>query len=140
MNGHDIPSPSVPKAVPQDICDIGDNSGSVNVVIYADTAEFAVSSIRHWWQYVGSRRCPNTKKLLICADAGGSNGDRLHLRKVELQRYADARGLEIGVCHFPPGTSKWSKNEHQLYTFINVNWPGKPLTGYQLIITNSCQS
>jgi hypothetical protein len=106
----------------------------VNVGIAADTAEFAVSSIRYWWQYVGSRRYPDSKKLLICADAGGSNGYRLRLWKKELQRFCDARGIEISVCHFPPGTSKWNKIEHRLFSFISINWRGKPLTSYQVII------
>lgn len=134
VNGHDFPDPKVPKAVPYGIYDVGKDSGWVNVGIAADTAEFAVSSIRYWWQYVGSRRYPDSKKLLICADAGGSNGYRLRLWKKELQRFCDARGIEISVCHFPPGTSKWNKIEHRLFSFISINWRGKPLTSYQVII------
>lgn len=134
VNDHDFPDPKVPKAIPYGIYDIGNDSGWVNVGITADTAEFAVSSIRHWWQYIGSRRYPNSKKLLICADAGGSNGYRLRLWKKELQRFADARGIEISVSHFPPGTSKWNKIEHRLFSFISTNWRGKPLTSYQVII------
>lgn len=134
VNGHDFPDPKVSKAIPYGIYDIGDNSGWVNVGITADTGEFAVSSIRYWWQYIGSRRYSNSKKLLICADAGGSNGYRLRLWKKELQRFADARGVEISVCHFPPGTSKWNKIEHRLFSFISINWRGKPLTSYQVII------
>lgn len=134
VNGHDFPDPKVPKAIPYGIYDIGDDSGWVNIGIMADTAEFAVSSIRHWWQYVGSRRYSNSKKLLICADAGGSNGYRLRLWKKELQRFADAREIEISVSHFPPGTSKWNKIEHRLFSFISTNWRGRPLTSYQVII------
>lgn len=134
VNSHDFPDPNVPKAIPYGIYDIGDNSGWVNVGITSDTAEFAVSSIRHWWQYVGSRRYPHSKKLLICADAGGSNGYRLRLWKKELQRFADTRGIEVLISHFPPGTSKWNKIEHRLFSFISINWRGKPLTSYQVII------
>lgn len=134
VNGHDFPDPKVPKAIPYGVYDVGDDSGWVNIGITADTGEFAVSSIRHWWQYVGSRRYPDSKKLLICADAGGSNGYRLRLWKKELQRFADARGIEVLVSHFPPGTSKWNKIEHRLFSFISTNWRGKPLTSYQVII------
>jgi len=134
VSGHDFPDPKVSKAIPYGIYDIGDNSGWVNVGVTADTAEFAVSSIRYWWQYIGSRRYPNATKLLICADAGGSNGYRLRLWKKELQRFAEARGIAISVCHFPPGTSKWNKIEHRLFSFISINWRGKPLTSYQVII------
>ena len=134
VNGHDFPDPKVSKAIPYGIYDIGDNSGWVNVGVTADTAEFAVSSIRYWWQYVGSRRYPNATKLLICADAGGSNGYRLRLWKKEIQKFSDTRGIEVSVCHFPPGTSKWNKIEHRLFSFISINWRGKPLTSYQVII------
>lgn len=134
VNGHDFPDPKVSKAIPYGIYDIGDNSGWVNIGITADTAEFAVSSIRYWWQYVGSRRYVGSKRLLICADAGGSNGYRLRLWKRALQQLADARGIEISVCHFPPGTSKWNKIEHRLFSFISINWRGKPLTSYQVVI------
>ena len=118
VNGHDFPDPAVSKAIPYGIYDVGYNSGLVNVGITADTAEFAVSSIRYWWQYIGSRRYPKSRKLLICADAGGSNGYRLRLWKKELQRFADTRGIKVSVCHFPPGTSKWNKIEHRLFSFI----------------------
>jgi len=134
VNGHDFPDPKVSKAIPYGIYDVGDNSGWVNIGVTADTAEFAVSSIRYWWQYVGSRRYSKSRKLLICADAGGSNGYRLRLWKKELQRFSDAQGIEISVCHFPPGTSKWNKIEHRLFSFISINWRGKPLTSYQVII------
>ena len=134
VNCHDFPDPKISKAIPYGIYDLGDNSGWVNVGITADTAEFAVSSIRYWWQYVGSKKYDHSNSILICADAGGSNGYRLRLWKYELQRLADARRLEIFVCHFPPGTSKWNKIEHRLFSFISANWRGKPLTSYQVII------
>ncbi|HED14330.1 MAG TPA: ISAzo13 family transposase, partial [Gammaproteobacteria bacterium] len=131
VNGHDFPDPKVSKAIPYGIYDIGNDSGWVNVGITADTAEFAVSSISHWWKYVGSHRYSDSKKLLICADAGGSNGYRLRLWKRELQQLVDTCEIEISVCHFPPGTSKWNKIEHRLFSFISLNWRGKPLTSYQ---------
>ena len=134
VNGHDFPDPKVSKAIPYGIYDIGNDSGWVNVGITADTAEFAVSSISHWWKYVGSHRYSDSKKLLICADAGGSNGYRLRLWKRELQQLVDTCEIEISVCHFPPGTSKWNKIEHRLFSFISLNWRGKPLTSYQGII------
>jgi len=134
VNTHDFPDPKVPKAIPYGIYDLAEDSGWVHVGVTSDTAEFAVSSIRHWWQYVGSRRYPQARKLLICADAGGSNGYRLRLWKRELQRFADARQLEVSVCHFPPGTSKWNKVEHRLFSFISMNWRGKPLSSYQVVI------
>ena len=134
VNGHDFPGPSVSKAIPYGIYDIGNNSGLVNVGITADTAEFAVSSIRYWWQHVGRKRYPDSKKLLICADAGGSNGYRLRLWKKEIQKLSDSKKIEISVCHFPPGTSKWNKIEHRLFSFISINWRGKPLISYQVII------
>lgn len=134
VNGHDFPDPNVPKAIPYGIYDLADNSGWISVGITADTGEFAVSSIEKWWTSVGSKRYPQSKELLICADAGGSNGYRLNLWKRELQRFADARCLEISVRHFPPGTSKWNKIEHRLFSFISMNWRGKPLLTYKIII------
>lgn len=134
VNGHDFPDPKVPKAIPYGVYDIGNNSGWVNVGITADTAEFAVASIRYWWQYIGSKRYPKATKILICADAGGSNSYRSRLWKKEIQDLADSKQLEIVICHFPPGTSKWNKIEHRLFSFISINWRGKPLTTYQVII------
>lgn len=134
VNGHDFPGPEVSKATPYGVYDVGDNSGWVNVGVTKDTAQFAVSSIRYWWQYVGSRRYPKAKKLLICADAGGSNSYRSRLWKKELQGFCDARKISVSVCHFPPGTSKWNKIEHRLFSFISINWRGKPLSTYQVII------
>ena len=134
VNGHDFPDQSVPKAIPYGVYDIGNNAGWVNVGITADTAEFAVSSIRYWWKKNGRKRYHKSKRLLICADAGGSNGYRSHLWKKELQRFADEEKIQIAVRHFPPGTSKWNKIEHRLFSFISVNWRGKPLETYKTII------
>lgn len=133
VNGHDFPN-GVPKAIPYGVYDIGNNSGWVNVGVTADTAEFAVNSIRYWWKTVGEKLYPKTKALLICADAGGSNGYRSRLWKRELQKFSDSEKISITVCHFPPGTSKWNKIEHRLFSFISINWRGKPLRTYQTII------
>jgi transposase len=133
VNGHDFPN-GVPKAIPYGVYDIGNNSGWVNVGVTADTAEFAVNSIRYWWKTVGEKLYPKTKALLICADAGGSNGYRSRLWKRELQKFSDSEKIAISVCHFPPGTSKWNKIEHRLFSFISINWRGKPLRTYQTII------
>ena len=114
--------------------DIGQNAGWVNVGIDHDTAAFAVESIRRWWQTVGTSVYPNATRLLITADCGGSNGYRVRLWKLELQRLGDETGLALSVSHFPPGTSKWNKIEHRLFSFITQNWRGKPLISYQVII------
>jgi hypothetical protein len=134
VNGHDFPDPEVPKAVPYGVYDIADNKGWVNVGMTSDTAEFAVESIRQWWKRMGKKRYPKTKSLLVFADAGGSNGYRSRLWKKEIQDFADEQLLNITICHFPPGTSKWNKIEHRLFSFISVNWRGKPLLTYQIII------
>jgi transposase len=131
---HDFPDPKVPKAVPYGVYDIGDNSGWVNVGIDADTAEFAVESIRQWWRRLGCKKYPKTKSLLICADSGGSNAHRSHLWKRELQKLANQFDLSISVCHFPPGTSKWNKIEHRLFSYITMNWRGKPLVSYEAVV------
>lgn len=134
VNGHDFPDPQVPKAVPYGVNDLAGNQGWVNVGITSDTAEFAVESIRKWWHVMGKKRYPQSRKLLIFADAGGSNGYRARLWKHELQMLSDQINSEITVCHFPPGTSKWNKIEHRLFSFISMNWRGKPLLSYQTII------
>jgi transposase len=131
---HDFPDPTVPKAVPYGIYDIGGDAGWVSVGIDADTAEFAVESIRQWWRWMGKKRYPTAKDLLICADSGGSNGYRSHLWKRELHKLANQQKMRITVCHFPPGTSKWNKIEHRLFSFISMNWRGRPLTDYQTIV------
>ena len=114
VRGHDFPTPDVPRAYPFGIYDIGRNTGFVNVGTDHDTGAFAVASIRGWWRHEGKRLYPNAATILITADAGGSNGWRLRLWKVELQKFADDTGLPIAVCHFPPGTSKWNKIEHRV--------------------------
>ena len=132
--GHDFAAPSVPRAYPYGIYDLGQNTGFVNVGTDHDTATFAVASIRGWWRQEGRRLYPGSTRLLITADGGGSNGYRLRLWKWELQRLADQTGLEIAVCHFPPGTSKWNKVEHRLFSFISSNWRGEPLRDYETVV------
>ena len=134
VNGHDFPGPEVPRAYPYGIYDLGRNRGFVNVGTDHDTAAFAVASIRGWWRAEGQRLYPAASQLLITADGGGSNGYRLRLWKVELQRLADQTGLALAVCHFPPGTSKWNKVEHRLFSFISSNWRGEPLRDYETIV------
>lgn len=131
---HDFPDPKVPKAVPYGVYDVGRNEGWVNVGIDADTSEFAVESIRQWWRRMGKKRYPKAKKLLICADAGGSNGYRGRLWKWELQKLANQCRFEITVLHFPPATSKWNKIEHRLFSYISMNWRGRPLVDYQTVV------
>jgi hypothetical protein len=134
VNGHDFPDPSVPRAHPYGIYELTRNRGFVNVGTDHDTATFAVASIRAWWRAEGRRAYPTARRLLITADAGGSNGARLRLWKWELQRLADALRLPITVCHFPPGTSKWNKVEHRLFAFISANWRGEPLADYATVV------
>ena len=131
---HDFPGPSVPRAYPYGIYDLARNTGFVNVGTDHDTGAFAVASIRGWWRAEGCRLYPQTQRLLITADGGGSNGYRLRQWKLELQRFADAAGLTIMVCHVPPGTSKWNKVEHRLFSFISTNWRGEPLRDYETIV------
>ncbi len=122
------------KAIPYGIYDINMNNGFVNVGIDHNTSEFAVESIRQWWNKIGKKNYPNAKELLICADGGGSNASRSRLWKFYLQKFANKTGLKITVCHFPPGTSKWNKIEHKMFSFISMNWRGKPLIDYEIII------
>lgn len=131
---HDFPDPKVPKAVPYGVYDIGKNAGWVNVGISSDTAEFAVESIRQWWRKMGRRKYSAAKSLLITADSGGSNGYRLHLWKRELQEFCNETRLDVTVCHFPPGTSKWNKIEHRLFSYITKNWRGRPLLDYETVV------
>ena len=119
---------------PYGVYDMKDNSGWVSVGVSADTSEFAVESIRRWWNSVGYERYSQARELFITADCGGSNGYRTRLWKLELQRLADELGVPITVCHFPPGTSKWNKIEHRLFSFITINWRGKPLRTYQTVV------
>ena len=132
---HDFVIPELGRATPYGVYDLAANAGWVNVGIDHDTAAFAVESIRRWWQQAGRERYPQAQRLLITADGGGSNGSRLRLWKWELQRLADETGLTISVCHFPPGTSKWNKIEHRLFSFISQNWRGTPLVSYAVILS-----
>jgi hypothetical protein len=134
VQGHDFPSPEVPRAYPYGIYDLGRNAGFVNVGTDHDTGAFAVASIRGWWRFEGKRLYPEAKLILITADAGGSNGSRLRLWKFELQKLADETGLSLSICHFPPGTSKWNKIEHRLFSFISSNWRGEPLRDYETVV------
>jgi len=131
---HDFPAPTVPRAYPYGIYDLARNTGFVNVGTDHDTGAFAVASIRGWWRAEGLRLYPQARRLLMTADGGGSNGYRLRQWKLELQRFADAAGLTLMVCHFPPGTSKWNKVEHRLFSFISTNWRGEPLRDYETIV------
>jgi hypothetical protein len=134
VKGHDFPDPDVPRAHPYGIYDLAANCGFVNVGTDHDTASFAVASIRKWWHSQGRRTYPAAKQLLITADSGGSNGSRLRLWKWELQCLANESGMPISVCHFPPGTSKWNKVEHRLFSFISSNWRGVPLVDYETVV------
>ena len=134
VNTHDFPSDSTGKAVPYGIYDITANTGWVNVGTDHDTAAFAVESIRRWWHTRGSHDYPNATRLLITADAGGSNGYRSRAWKTELAALAAGTGLAITVCHLPPGTSKWNKIEHRLFCHITMNWRGRPLTSHEVIL------
>jgi hypothetical protein len=130
----DFPSLAQGKALPYGVYDTGQNRAVVNVGVTHDTAEFAVESIRRWWKLDGRRSYPAAGRLLICADAGGSNGNRLRAWKLHLQQMADQIRIPITVCHYPPGTSKWNKIEHRLFSFISLNWRGQPLINYETII------
>ena len=134
VNTHDFPDKELGKAIPYGIYDVGANEGWVSVGISADTCQFAVNSIRGWWQDLGKARYPKAKTLTITADSGGSNSPRVRLWKTELQKLANETGLAIRVLHFPPGTSKWNKIEHRLFSYISINWRAKPLTSYQVVI------
>jgi transposase len=131
---HDFLIPELGRATPYGVYDLARNTGWVSVGVDHDTAAFAVESIRRWWQSMGKPVYPVAKRLLITADAGGSNGSRVRLWKVELQKFADETGLRIAVCHLPPGTSKWNKIEHRLFSFITQNWRGKPLISFEVIV------
>jgi transposase len=122
------------KDVPYGVYDLGQNAGWVSVGTDHDTSAFAVESIRRWWSMMGREAYPDARQLLITADSGGSNGSRRRLWKLELQKLADETGLDISVCHFPPGTSKWNKIEHRLFSFITKNWRGKPLVSHEVIV------
>ena len=131
---HDFPSQAQGKAIPYGVYDVAQNCGWVSVGTDHDTAEFAVASLEQWWQQMGAAAYPEAKELLITADGGGSNSSRGRLWKVALQRLADETGLRLTVCHFPPGTSKWNKIEHRLFSHITQNWRGRPLTSHEVVV------
>jgi len=131
---HDFIDPESGKAVPYGVFDVANNEGWVSVGDNADTAGFAVNSIRRWWEKMGRERFPEATRLLITADSGGSNGYRIRAFKVELAKLAKETGLEITVCHYPPGTSKWNKIEHRMFSFISMNWRGRALVSYRTIV------
>ncbi len=131
---HDFKDKQLGKAIPYGIYDIAADQGWVNVGIDHDTAQFAVNSIRGWWEHLGRARYPKATRLQITADCGGSNGNRTRLWKVELQRLSDEIELEINVSHLPPGTSKWNRIEHRLFSYITMNWRGKPLVSLETVI------
>ena len=131
---HDFPDDATGKAVPYGVYDVAANDGFVNVGTNHDTPVFAVTSIETWWKRMGSKRYPGARELFITADAGGSNGYRSHVWKAELQRLADTLDISIHVSHFPPGTSKWNKIEHRLFSFISMNWRGRPLRSFETIV------
>lgn len=134
MNVHDFADPQLGKAVPYGIYDLAADTGWVNVGTDHDTAAFAVESIRRWWHGQGQHAYPRAARLLITADAGGSSGYRTRAWKLELAQLAAETGLTITVCHLPPGTSKWNKIEHRLFSHITMNWRGRPLTSHEVIV------
>ena len=134
VNVYDFPSLGAGPAIPYGIYDVQQNDGLVNVGVSHETAEFAVESIRQWWRRVGRRRYPEAKRILLCADGGGSNSSRNRAWKVYLQEFADETGLSITVSHYPPGTSKWNKIEHRMFSFISMNWRGEPLVSYETVV------
>lgn len=131
---HDFPQLGQGKAIPYGTYDVAEDRALVNVGITHDTAEFAVTSIRRWWQMLGRKTYPKAARLLICADAGGSNGNRSRSWKLHLQQLANIIGAPITVCHYPPGTSKWNRIEHRLFSFISMNWRGQPLVSYEAVV------
>ena len=134
VSTYDFPSQAEGKAIPYGVYDLGQDQGWVSVGTDHDTAEFAVATLQQWWQQMGADTYPEAKELLITADGGGSNSSRGRLWKLALQRFADATGLRITVCHFPPGTSKWNKIEHRLFSHITQNWRGRPLTSHEVVV------
>ena len=134
VSTHDFVDPELGRAIPYGVYDLSNDEGWVSVGDTADTAEFAVNSIRSWWQQMGAERFPDATRLLITADAGGSNGYRVRAWKVHLARLAAETGLTITVCHYPPGTSKWNRIEHRMFSFISMNWRGRPLRSYRTIV------
>ena len=134
VNIHDFPSLAKGTAIPYGAYDVHRNEGMVNVGMTHDTAEFAVESIRRWWRQFGVRHYPRAQRLFICADSGGSNAARNRAWKYHLQAFSDEAGLEVVVCHYPPGTSKWNKIEHRMFSFISMNWKGEPLVSFETVV------
>ena len=134
MLSHDVPDPELGKAIPYGVYDLGANAGWVSVGTDHDTSAFAVATLERWWQQMGRVAYPAATRLLVTADAGGSNDYRRRAWKTELARFAATTGLEVTVCHFPPGTSKWNKIEHRLFSQITANWRGRPLTSHEAIV------
>ncbi len=134
VNVYDYPYLGEGPAIPYGAYDVYRDEGFVNVGISHDTAEFAVESLRRWWKLFGRRHYPEARRLLLCADGGGSNGSRKRAWKYYLQQFADQAGLEVTVCHYPPGTSKWNKIEHRMFSFISLNWKGQPLVSYETVV------
>ena len=134
VNVHYFADPVLGKVISYGVYDMTANKGWVNVGIDHDTAEFAVESIRHWWLEMGCPLYPDARQLLITADGGGSNGSRVRLWKLELQKFADELDMTIHVCHFPPGTSKWNKIEHKMFSFISQKWRGRPLITREVVV------
>jgi hypothetical protein len=131
---HDFPDQQLGKVIPYGVYDLGANAGWVSVGTDHDTAAFAVATLRRWWQQAGRALYPDADRLLVTADAGGSNGYRVRAWKTELARFAAETGLAVTVCHFPPGTSKWNKVEHRLFSHISMNWRGRPLVSHEVIV------
>ncbi len=132
---HDFPSQALGKAIPYGVYDVWANQGWVSVGTDHDTAEFAVATVRRWWEQMGAPKYPEATELLIMADGGGSNGNRSRLWKLALQQFADETGLRVSVCHFPPGTSKWNKIEHRMFSHITQNWRGRPLVSHEVVVS-----
>jgi len=134
VNVYDYPHLGEGPAIPYGAYDVLRNQGFVNVGMSHETAEFAVESLRRWWKLFGRRHYPRARRLLLCADGGGSNGARNRAWKYHLQQFADQMGFEVTVCHYPPGTSKWNKIEHRMFSFISLNWKGRPLVSYETVV------
>lgn len=134
VEDHDFRSRADGIAIPYGAYDLQRNEGFVNIGVTSDTAKFAVNSIKQWWSYFGRKHYPEAEKILICADGGGSNGSRNRLWKLSLQKFSAKTGLAITVCHYPPGTSKWNKIEHRMFSYISLNWKGRPLENYKTIV------
>jgi Rhodopirellula transposase DDE domain len=134
VRGHDFKDKALGHAIPYGVYDLTADEGWVSVGVTSDTAQFAVNTIISWWEHLGQERYPDASTLTITADSGGSNSPRTRLWRVELQRLSDATGLNVRVCHFPPGTSKWNKIEHRMFSFVSLNWRGKPLESLEVVV------